>query len=295
MAGSVIKMMLAGLAVCGGGTLVSCESPQPMESSPPMEYEASLGDPQDRNPIDGQSYVRIPPGRFEMGCQPNDEQCLDHEKPRHRVTLSKGFWIGRGEVTVGAYRWFGQATGRSMPPAPHFSPSGWPRPDHPMVRVLWQDAAGYCEWAGGRLPTEAEWEYAARGGSAGTLFPWPGPLGATNANFGGQHCLKGADCEPDAFVFTAPVGSFAPNGYGLYDVVGNVWEWVSDWYAEDYYARSPEVDPAGPASGLTHVVRGGAWDDKPVFMRLSKSQQEPPQRLAVSSCGVSLCFGLVAC
>ncbi len=267
--GSVINVMVAGLAVCAGGILISCGSPVSSESPQAMEYETSLGEPRERNPIDGQPYVSIPAGRFEMGCQPNDEQCLDHEKPRHWVTISKGFWMGRGEVTVGAYRRFTKVTGRSMPPPPPFDPGGWPRLDHPMVRVLWQDGADYCEWAGGRLPTEAEWEYAARGGAGGALFPWPGPLGATNANFGGNHCLEGADCQPDAFAFTAPAGSFAPNGYGLYDVIGNVWEWISDWYGKDYYSLSPEADPAGPASGTTHVVRGGAWDDKPVFMRLS--------------------------
>jgi len=267
-AGSVINVMVAGLAVCAGVMNVSCGPPS-SEAPQAVHYETSLGEPRDRNPIDGQSYVLIPAGRFEMGCQPNDEQCLEHEKPRHGVTISKGFWMGRGEVSVGAYRRFAQAAGRAMPPAPHFSPGGWLLPDQPMVRVLWQDGADYCAWAGGRLPTEAEWEYAARGGSAGALFPWPGPLGAANANFGGNHCRKIAGCEPDPFTFTARVGSFAPNGYGLHDVIGNVWEWISDWYGEDYYALSPEVDPAGPAAGATHVIRGGAWDDKPIFMRLS--------------------------
>jgi formylglycine-generating enzyme required for sulfatase activity len=205
------------------------------------------------NPKDGLKYVWIPPGTFMMGCSPGDDQCVDNEKPSHQVTISKGFWIGQTEVTVGAYKRFAVATGRQMPPAPSFS-FGWANDAMPIVNLTWNDARDYCAWAGGRLPTEAEWEYAARGGSTEARYGKLDEIAWYDKNSGGQ---------------THEVGKKRANSFGLFDVLGNVLEWVNDWYDEKYYKSSPSKDPPGPWSGSLHVLRGGSWHSDPRVVRVS--------------------------
>jgi formylglycine-generating enzyme required for sulfatase activity len=195
------------------------------------------------NPKDGLKYVWIPPGSFEMGCSPGDSECEGDEKPPHQVTITKGFWLGQTEVTVGAYKRFAAGTGKAMPTAPDFNP-GWSKDQMPIVNVSWEDAQAYCAWAGGRLPTEAEWEYAARAGSTEARY---GPIDevAWHSNNSGER--------------TYEVGQKRPNGFGLYDMLGNVCEWVNDWFDENYYQNSPSQDPPGPASGGVRGLRGGSW------------------------------------
>jgi formylglycine-generating enzyme required for sulfatase activity len=178
------------------------------------------------------------------------------------------------EVTVAQYRKFCQATGRALPPEPRTSFSGArvsakAADALPVVNVTWKDAKAYADWAGAALPTEAEWEKAARGGDQ-RVFPWgddwPPPAGAGNladATFGAIRLRSKyfLDGYKDGFAGTAPVSSFAPNPYGLCDMAGNVAEWCADWYAADYYRNASTRNPTGPSTGVWRVVRGGSWYD----------------------------------
>jgi formylglycine-generating enzyme required for sulfatase activity len=197
------------------------------------------------NPKDGLKYVWIPPGTFMMGCSPGDTECTNYEKPSHRVTLTKGFWMGQTEVTVGAYKRFARQAGRSMPPEPNLNPNpvkpGWRDDAIPVVQVTWDEARAYCSWAGGRLPTEAEWEYAARGGS-------------TEARYGDSEEI--AWWGKNSGLQVHEVAQKRANAFGLFDVLGNAWEWVNDWYDGSYFQSSPPQDPSGPAGGEKRVVRG---------------------------------------
>jgi formylglycine-generating enzyme required for sulfatase activity len=190
--------------------------------------------------------------------------------PAHRVTISQGFWMDVTEVTVGSYRLFTQATARGDPPTSGFAQGD----NHPVVNVSWQDATAFCRWVGGRLPTEGEWEYAARGGREGLIYPWGDKLGRNDANWAVGSMWGRLAKGRDRWMNTTPVGSYAPSGYGLMDLAGNVWEWLADWYDEGYFATSPAKDPPGPASGTLRVVRGGSWAD--ANLRISNRFQLSP-------------------
>ena len=250
--------------------------PESMLASEALAETASV----EVNHLDGLEYVRIPAGVFQMGCVPSDT-CDDDEKPRHDVGINKDFWIGRTEVTVGAYQKFATATSREMPPAPDFN-QNWQFKEHPVNRVTWDEADAYCGWADGRLPTEAEWEYAARGGEEGRKYPWGNEISHDQANYGADECCSGLAEGKDAWEFASPVGSFSGNGFGLHDMVGNVWEWVADWYDGDYYSTlrsdKPAVGPKGPEEPtVRRVLRGGSWFDNPVYLRSSGRVWLEPQ------------------
>ena len=210
--------------------------------------------PASAQPQEG-SMVVVPAGEFTMGSPTGDSD----EQPAHRVYVDT-FSMDKYEVSVGQYAAFLQATGVN-------APSSWEmmnQPAHqkrPVANVDWEDAAAYCKWAGKRLPTEAEWEKAARG-TDGRLYPWgneaPTPL---RANYG--------KTEWNNHGALAPVGTLeeGKSPYGIYDMAGNVREWVSDWYDDNYYKTSPSQNPTGPSTGESKVLRGGSWDSGPQHLR----------------------------
>ena len=188
------------------------------------------------------------------------------ETPAHKVFLD-AFYIDVYEVTNAQYKKFVDATGYKEPDS--WNSSKLNAPNQPVVRVSWYDASAYAKWAGKRLPTEAEWEKAARGGLPGKRYTWGDTWPPTGraGNFCDEsyrkideqnHIIDGYD---DGYAYSAPVGSFAPNRYGLYDMAGNVYEWCYDWYDAAYYTQSPNRNPTGPTFGEGHVIRGGSWDD----------------------------------
>ena len=215
--------------------------------------------------------VLIPAGKFQMGSMEGDVD----ERPVHMVNLD-AFYIDVHEVTNTQYRQFVESTGYSSPNGtgytaeygvldynyqPWLDPE-FNQPEQPVTNVTWFDAAAYCRWKGKRLPTEAEWEKAALGNSAGIKYPWgddePGNRSANFSDINTTFEWRSSSVN-DGFVFTSPVKSFEPNGYGLFDMAGNVWEWCADWYDVSYYVESDAKNPKGPEIGERRVLRGGAW------------------------------------
>jgi len=260
-------------------------TPMPTETQPEPTSSPTLATPTPQpvigstfiSPLDGMELVYVPAGEFLMGSTENDSLAEAIEKPQHKVYLD-AFWIDRTEVTndlfskfIGAtnfrtnaekegWGWIYNFTSQKWeqvngadwqhPRGPSTDISG--RSNYPVVQVSWDDAVAYCQWAKRRLPTEAEWEKAARGVNGGT-FPWGAGANCQRANYWG----KEGGCVAD----TSQVGSL-PDGaspYGALDMAGNVFEWVADWYSETYYQNSPLRNPLGPDTGQYHVLRGGSW------------------------------------
>jgi formylglycine-generating enzyme required for sulfatase activity len=214
-------------------------------------------------------WVPIPApaeGKFQMGCVPRDNECLAREGSRHPVGLRRPFEMMAHEVTVAQFRRFSGATGapvvRWLKPWDVFEDSqpSWSADDHPAVNVSVFEAAAFCAFVGGRLPTEAEWEYAARGGNADAIYPWGNDYSRDQANGFGKGGM-------DKWKETAPVGSFPANGFGLHDMVGNVWEWTAS-LLHDYPYRGDD-GREDPASREARVGRGGSWTANPRNLRVS--------------------------
>lgn len=194
----------------------------------------------------------------------------DNEKPVHTVTVN-AFWIDKYEVTNADYAKCVTA-GKCQEPVNKDSSTRKGYYDdsqyanYPMLNVSWSEAANYCKnmRAGGRLPTEAEWEKAARGGLEGKLYSWGDTAPVCTAG-----AENGAQFNSCTHKDTVAVGSFKANGYGLYDMTGNAWEWTTDWYSESYYQSSPDQDPSGPQSGSFRVARGGSWSNSPASVRVA--------------------------
>ncbi|HEX4968636.1 MAG TPA: formylglycine-generating enzyme family protein [Nitrospiraceae bacterium] len=208
--------------------------------------------------------VLVPAGEFSMGSPEGDPD----EKPAHKVQIS-AFFMDKYEVTVKQYAAFLQESGGDRP-AEWKTMNKTANQNRPVMGVDWAEAARYCKWAGKRLPTEAEWEKAARG-TDGRLYPWgndpPTPL---HANYGKK--------EWNNHEALVPVGTLeaGKSPYGIYDMAGNVWEWVSDWYDNDYYKNSPSDSPAGPPTGGFKVIRGGSWNTSARNLRAADRYFDPP-------------------
>jgi formylglycine-generating enzyme required for sulfatase activity len=244
--------------------------------------------------------ARIPAGDFLMGAADADEE----ERPIHRVYVSE-FFIGRFPVTQDDFARFIRATGYPAPAVRGLprvavgereaifrelaAPYVWERAEppeghgsHPIVLVRYNDALAYCRWLSeaigraARLPTEAEWEKAARGGAEGLRYPWGNDIDPSRCNFLADPSVKRQRG-------TRPTGTYAPNAYGLCDVAGNVWEWVSDWYAPDTYSEGDARDPRGPETGRLRIVRGGSWvNDDVSMLRCASRHTIPPDTYSYS-------------
>ena len=246
---------------------------------------------------DGAEMALIPGGEFFMGSDSKDLP----DAPLHKVHVS-GFYLDRYEVTnrqfavflntvkppetKGGERWswvvlrsdlqleerqewwpteiiYDERTA-SYAPFPNFE-------DYPVLSVSWYAADAYCRWAGKRLPTEAEWERAARGGLEKKEYPWGNEIPTGGVIFE-RRWMSNSNPPP-----TEPVGNWHPNGYGLYDMAGNVWEWCSDWYNPNYYKKSPRKDPKGPEVGIEKALRGGSWFNSAYYLRVALRNHIVPE------------------
>jgi formylglycine-generating enzyme required for sulfatase activity/tRNA A-37 threonylcarbamoyl transferase component Bud32 len=214
------------------------ETAPPPEAPPPAEKV---------NPKDGLTYVLIPAGSFTMGCAGGERGCRAGTLPAREVRISRAFYLSRTEVTADAYSRFDPAMAPSALPA---------------TGVSWHDARRFCEWSGGRLPAEAEWEYAARAGQDGAPEGVRGEFAWYQGNSGGR---------------PREAGSKAANAFGLHDMLGNVWEWTADLYSANYYRSAPGVDPEGPSTGREHVVRGGSATTAGAYLSYSSRFSFAPE------------------
>ena len=287
----------------GGGKKITWDSCKDIPGAFGSNYRIRVTAVDQQSGPQGMVFVTIPGGTFQMGDSSNSG--YSDEKPVHTVNIS-AFKLSKYEVTNGQFCEYlnaalaaGQITlynsvvyakSDTSHSQPYFETTAASSYSHigyltgsksfdvlakngrnmandPVVKVSWYGAEAFCDYYGYRLPTEAEWECAARGGLSGKRFPWGDTITHSRANYYSRSSYsydvsstRGYHPDyDDTRPYTAPVGSFPDNGYGLYDMAGNVWEWCSDWYDSDYYDYSPTNNPPGPPSGSYRVVRGGGW------------------------------------
>lgn len=255
--------------------------------------------------------VLIPKGKFQMGS-PQAEANRSTDEEQHEVEITRDFYLGKYTVTVGLFReflrdtnsqseaekdregsWgFNETTGKFEGRKPQYTwkNPGWMQSDeHPVVNVTWNDAAAFCNWLrtkegrNYRLPTEAEWEYACRANTTTRYYSGDseeslrGVANIADASFKRKYAAASWAKEwDDGYPFTAPVGKFKPNAFGLYDMHGNVWQWCSDWYDKDYYKKSPGQDPQGPGAGVNRVIRGGSFFNNMSNCRSARRSRTAP-------------------
>jgi len=271
--------------------IVVTATPVPPTSTPPAtatpRYTATPYAGQTRIANDGATMVYVPAGEFTMGS--NDD---DNSKPVHTVYLD-AFWIDKFEVTNAQYKKCVDE-GKCQPPAPtssytrssYYGNSQFD--NYPVIYVSWEDADKYCVWAKKNLPTEAQWEKAARGGTCldgdssckqqnpypTRIYPWGDTWDGTKLNFCDKNCpFDWRDNNvDDKYADTAPVGSYPAGAspYAAMDMAGNVWEWVADWYSDKYYASSPKNNPKGPDSGSYRVLRSGSWHFNQTYVHAAR-------------------------
>jgi len=259
------------------GPVRSVSNPPPVVTGGPQPGEVKV------NPKDGQRYVWIPPGTFRRGCSPADNECEADEVPAHDVTLTKGYWLGQTSATVAAWKRYAQKIGKPMPPEAvfeghKFNP-GWADEQQPIINITWDEAVAYCSAAGGRLPTEAEWEHAARAGTTASRYGDVEAIAWYADNSGRARIDSAGIWRDDQKNYGSrlaangngprPVGLKLPNAWKLYDMLGNVWQWTSDWYGHQYYEQREGQDPRGPTGGSHRATRGGSWFNSVTFVRLS--------------------------
>jgi len=246
--------------ICWGTVLEAAPNPNVVTSASLRQAITATGLPwRVKDTATQIEFVLIPPGTFNMGCSASQQYgCYGIENPVHQVTLTNAFYLGRYEVTqaqwtarMGSNPSYFQSASTQVPLAQV--------PQRPVEQVSWNTIQGFLLQTGMRLPTEAEWEYAYRAGTTTAFHGYTGQLSGTNDdslvwNIAWRYqssCSNGAQCQ------TRPVGGKLGNGFGLHDMSGNVWEWVSDWYGS--YSAGAQTNPQGPSSGAVRVLRGGSW------------------------------------
>jgi formylglycine-generating enzyme required for sulfatase activity len=299
-AGAVLlAAVVLGVVLLKGRSDSSGSGPQGSSSNHAASFEREI-----TNSI-GMRLVRIPPGKFTMGSPAGGEDRFDNEGPQHEVEITQKFWLGVTEVTQRQFKavmgfnpsYFstdgeekpGEEYKHARPAGGKDKVSGKSTDDYPVENVSWDEAVEYArklsarpeEQRAGRLyrlPTEAEWEYACRGGARSSyqVFHFGNSLSSAQANFDGNYPYGDAG-KGDYLQSTCKVSSYRANKFGLHDMHGNVWEWCADWFGEDYYATSPRRDPPGPSEGSLRVIRGGSWDRSGRFCRSAGRAGSAPE------------------